>query len=278
MMIKVLRAIVIKKLHHIKPAQNLRLSIGPENAILVRTRFEFMNIIQNRRLKSIIEIGPLSRPMLHGPEIDYFDLLPTPLLKQRAEREGLNPESVPDITFSHPEGDLTIIERIYEGVASAHCIEHQPDLISHLNNVANILEQGGCYFLVIPDSRYCFDHFISESKLTDVVKAHREMRTRPDLYSVIEHRALTCHNESGRHWNGDSGELFVDLKSRWEKAEAEFRNANGQYIDVHCWQFSPRSFRMIIEGLQLLGLSSFVIEELYETPKNDLEFFAVLKK
>jgi hypothetical protein len=187
-----------------------------------------------------------------GPEIDYFDLLPTQLLRKKAEHEGLNPNSVPEITFSHPEGDLRVINKKYNGVVSAHCIEHQPDLISHLIRVANILEPEGYYFLVIPDSRYCFDHYISKSKLTDVVKAHRERRTRLDLYSVIEHRALTCDNELRRHWRDDSGVPFVDLEIRWEKAEVEFYNSNGQYIDAHCWQFTPNSFRMIIEGLYSL--------------------------
>lgn len=114
--------------------------------------------------------------------------------------------------------------------------------------------------------------------MTEVVKAHRESRTTPDVYQVIEHRALTAHNDSMRHWRLDSGQPFVDLKTRWDQAEEEFQNSNGQYNDVHCWQFSRSSFRMIIEGLQLLGLSSFVIEELYETPKNDLEYFYILKK
>jgi len=242
------------------------------------SRLEFSNLIASEIQGKVLEIGPLNRPIVTGPNVAYFDLFPTQLLREKASQEGLNPDTVPVINYSDSNGDLGVVRHKFEAVVSAHCIEHQPDLILHLNNVANLLDSGGCYFLVIPDSRYCFDHFISESELTEVVNAHREKRTRPDLNSVIEHRALTCHNEPNRHWSEDSGDPFVDLKSRWEKAEAEFQNANGQYIDVHCWQFSPSSFRMIIEGLQLLGLSSFVIEELYETPKNDLEFFAVLKK
>jgi hypothetical protein len=61
-------------------------------------------------------------------------------------------------------------------------------------------------------------------------------------------------------------------------AKLEFENARGTYIDVHCWQFTPNSLRGIIEALFKLGVIDFEIEEVWETPKNDLEFCAVLKK
>ena len=54
-----------------------------------------------------IEIGPFANPLLHGPNVKYLDVLPTEQLITRARELD---------------------------------IEHQPDLIKHLNQVEAILE------------------------------------------------------------------------------------------------------------------------------------------
>ena len=244
----------------------------------LKSRDDFVHLIQSYGEVDILEIGPLNRPMLLGPKISYFDLLPTQLLREKSIREGLDPSGVPEINFWNEVGDLRVISRDFFGVVSAHCIEHQPDLINHLSQVENLLRTDGRYFVVMPDHRYCFDHFIAPSKLTEIVRANRESRRVPDLYSVIEHRALTCHNDPVLHWNEKSGVALVDLKRRWQLAEDEFNSAAGRYIDVHVWQFSPESFRDILNGLFILGLTNFEVEELFPTPENDLEFFCVLRK
>ena len=88
-------------------------------------------------------------------------------------------------------------------VFSSHCIEHQPDLVRHLQEVANLLEPDGAYFLLIPNKLYCFDHFIAETSVADVMLAHHLGHRVHTLASVIEHRALTTHNDPSRHWLGD---------------------------------------------------------------------------
>jgi hypothetical protein len=147
-----------------------------------------------------------------------------------------------------------------------------------MKEVSSLLNVNGYYAFIVPDSRYCFDHFLSPSNLSLVVRAWIEERRKPDVWNVIEHRALTCHNDPILHWQNQSGSAFSNLNERWLAAEEEFKDANGNYIDVHCWQFTPNSLEIILIGLRELGLIDFEIHELWETPQNDLEFCVILKK
>ena len=244
------------------------------------TRSGFLSILLEQESESsILEIGPLNRPLVKTPNTKYFDLHPTAELKKKAKSEGLDPETVPHISFSDPTGNLGVIDEKFNNIVSAHCIEHQPNLISHLVACSNLLTGlSSRYWLVVPDKRYCFDALIPESSIVEVVKAHEEKLTRPSIWKVIEHRALTTHNDPVLHWQNNHGVQNLDILPRFNAAKAEFDNSQGKYIDVHCWQFTPNSLRGIVDALFKLGMIDFEIEEVWETPENDLEFCAVLKK
>lgn len=144
-----------------------------------------------------LEIGPFDRPLLSPDRAKFFDVLPGELLKLRASSlSDRNPATVPNIDYHSPTGDLTIVQEKFALVASSHSIEHAPDLVQHLKQIEQLLETGGCYAALIPDCRYCFDHYLSESNIAEVLEAHFEGRKTHTLASVIEHRALTTHNDS----------------------------------------------------------------------------------
>ncbi len=227
-----------------------------------------------------LEIGPFDAPIVTGPEVRYFDVLDQQGLQTRAAKLNRKPAGVPHIDYVSATGDLGIVDRKFKAVVSAHAIEHQPDLVKHLSDVAGLLEDGGRYYLLIPDKRYCFDHFIAESTVADVYQAHVEGRDRHLLKSVIEHRALTTHNDALRHWAGDhsNGSYLASIPARTKAAIAEYEAANGGYVDVHAWQFTPPSFLRLIEQLSALDAINLVPEAVYETPYNRLEFMAVLRK
>lgn len=243
------------------------------------SRVDFIANLEQQRELTHLEIGPLNRPLLRGENIKYFDLQDTSDLKSKAKNEGLDPNTVPEIDFHHEEGDLAVIDEKFDSVVSAHVIEHQPDLIRHLQNVSNLLKSNsGLYSLIIPDKRYCFDALIPESKITDIIEAFENKTTKPSLWKVVEHRALTTHNDPVLHWSGIHGNLSTDLRKRWEAAVNEFENSSGKYIDVHCWQFTPDSFAAIINGLCDLGYIDFKVQEIFDTPKDDLEFCVTLAR
>jgi hypothetical protein len=228
---------------------------------------------------SVLEIGPFCNPCLVGDRVRYFDVLDKAGLISRAQAIGFDHSRVPNIDYVSPTGDLSVISERFESVLSSHCIEHQPDLIRHLNDVANLLHRNGLYFLLIPDKRYCFDHFIRESTIADVIDAHFSRRIRHTAKSVIEHRALTTHNDPGRHWRGDHGHPFTtEGIQRVRDAIKEFDSNRDSYIDVHAWQFTPESFRGVTEQIDRLGFAPVRPLRIYQTLFGSNEFCAILQR
>jgi SAM-dependent methyltransferase len=245
----------------------------------VTSRLEFANALQsNYSSDLILEIGPLNRPMITSPNVRYFDLLNTQGMRQKAEQEGLDPNTVPEIHFYHENGDLGVVDERFGLVVSAHVIEHQPDLIRHLRAVTSLLIPSGRYALVIPDKRYCFDAALPVSRLTDFLRAFSEQRVRPDIWSIVEHRALTVHNDAVRHWDESETSQVSGFENRYLAAIEEARLKAHQYVDVHCWQFHPESFADSVRLLAEIDMIDFEVEYIFETPRNDLEFFVILRK
>jgi hypothetical protein len=235
----------------------------------------------NINFNSCLEIGPFDTPILVGNNVKYFDVLNKEQLIQRANninRTG-NINNIPYIHYVDKNGNLLSINDKFDLILSCHSIEHQIDFIGHLNDVAKLLNNNGYYVIIIPDKRLCFDHFINESTIADILDAHYNKRTRHRLKSVIEHRALICHNNPTEHWKNNHG-TQNDTNTNIKEAIKEYLDAekNNTYIDVHAWQFTPNSFRKIIKLLNELGLINLNIERIYNTINNTFEFIAILKK
>jgi len=242
----------------------------------LRDRFDFVELISTE--SRVLEIGPFNSPLKRGRNVKYFDVLDRNGLITRANQIGYDPAGIPEIDFVEPNGNLRSISKSFDYVVSSHVVEHQPNLVKHFNDVYDLLTDGGCYFIIVPDKRYCFDHFIPESTLAQVIDAHFNGFTRHPLARVIEHRVLTTHNDAIRHWQGDHGERYASLSVRYEFALNEYQSAKGGYIDVHGWYFTPESFHQIIGGLRQVGLMSFDPIRIYPTLYGSLEFWAILQK
>jgi len=225
----------------------------------------------------ILEIGPFFTPMHKGPNVKYFDVEDQQNLIRRAKNidPDFKVEDIPFIDYVSPTADLTIIEEEFDAVFSSHVIEHQFDLIDHLQKAATVLSRGGRYYLVVPDKRYCFDHFQQVSTIADVIGAHYEKRKKHTLKSLLDHRVLTTHNDPVAHWKGDHGELS-DIAEKIQKAIAEYEA--GGYVDTHGFFFTPTSFKEILDLLFELGYINFKVNRIHETAPDNFEFFCVLEK
>ncbi|MEA5415573.1 methyltransferase domain-containing protein [Synechococcus sp. BA-132 BA5] len=219
------------------------------SASLIRSRHDFLSYLAT--CKSLLEIGCFDRPsleFLNDQErvIHYADYLAYDQLVERARLiPGRNPETVPPIEYVLSAGYDKINVK-YEAVVSHHCVEHQPDLIGHLLNVRDLVASQGAYFFSVPDKRRCFDHYIPSSTIVDVVVAHLERRAKPPLQSVLEHRCFISHR-----WEEEDdpySSLDSDMRLRINAAFEEFKR--GDYIDVHCWQFTPASLKTLFSQIK----------------------------
>jgi len=252
---------------------------------IVDSRHAFIKFSES--CSSVLEIGPFFNPALSksNTNVKYLDFCSTTELEERAKDiPGADLKAIPTIDYVWGGERYTdLISERFDAVFSSHNIEHQPSLVHHLNEVSSVLKRGGRYFLAIPDKRYCFDHYMPETNLAEILNAYLEKRDRHSARSVLLHRFYTVHNDPVRHWQGDHDEdpfefyrTSANMPSGIEPSLDEIRNSNG-YIDTHAWFFTPDSFRSICVQLKKLGLIQGAVERVYNTVKNSNEFYAVLK-
>jgi len=240
-------------------------------------REEFLKQVVGRAEGEALEIGPSWAPILRGSHASYLDIFDAGELRSRATKNGADPDSCPEVIDY--VGDIANVDRQFDYVVSSHAIEHQPDLVHHLASVAKLLKPGGRYFLIIPDKRFCFDALKPESTIAGVLQAHRERRSHHSLQSVIEGAAFSTHNDAAVHWQTPPEPLDdEELANRVEAALKEFDAAEGDYLDVHAWYFTPSSFRAIASTLFKLGLTDLEPVRVFNTPRNRLEFCAIVEK
>lgn len=210
-----------------------------------------------------LEIGPFFNPVVTGKNVKYVDVLSTSELTARAKSVSASPKqiaNIPNIDFVSKDGSLEIVNEKFDYLVSSHNLEHQPDLVGHLNQASAILNDGGRYKMAVPNCAYCFDADLPPSKISDIIHAHRLQAKTHSIAKVIEHRALTTHNDSQAHWETSfqPWKEYTPINSaRITAAIEEFDSADGKYIDVHSWQFLPHTLADILRALIELNLIHF---------------------
>lgn len=170
-------------------------------------------------------------------------------------------------------------DRKYNFVINDLDINYELNIVSHLENIYNILENEGFYIIVIPDKRYSFEHYIKETDITDVLEDYYGKRDKNSIKTLIQYRCYTTHNDPKRHWLNDHGKKTIDENKFFLKYTLnEHLDKNKEQLNVHNYQFTPDSFKEIFTKLVFLELTKFTIEEIYPTLRNSNEFFVVLKK
>jgi len=225
----------------------------------------------------LLEIGPYFSPVFVGPNVQYLDVFDATELRSKAVANGFNTDRIPDV-IHFTKGLDECSGRDFDAVFSSHAIEHQPDLIRHLQAVSAALKPGGAYWVIIPDKRYCFDHPLPETRLVDVLDAYLEKRTRHTAKAVISHMVLTDHNDPLAHWQGRHGEAAPLNVERMRQSLKHFEDHDGAYIDCHAWHLTPDGFRAILRDLTDLGMNPFGSFQVHDTPYGTFEFTAVLSK
>ena len=221
----------------------------------------------------LLEIGPYFTPAFKGPNVRYLDVFDGPTLRRLAEAQGADPGGCPEVIhYTNGMGEAAGAD--FEAVFSSHAIEHQPDLVTHLQQVAAALKPGGLYWVICPDKRYCFDHKRPASTIADVLDARG--RTRNTRRNVIAQVVLMDHNDAVRHWQGDHDDVSVLERERLAWALQHIEEKGEDYIDVHAWHLTPPVMRRILSSLIDLKLIPFTRFRVYDTPVNRNEFMAVL--
>lgn len=163
----------------------------------------------------------------------------------------------------------------YDYIIASHVIEHVPNLIGFLEDCRSILKPGGVMSLAIPDMRFCFDCLRSVSDIGGVIDAHLLDRKSNSPGRVYDYFSKAVMLGDAHLW---STETLEGLRFMRETDFAPFAFAQAlhkdQDYDVHCWTFTPSSFRMILQSLNKLGFVGLKEIEFFDS--SDGEFFLTL--
>jgi len=231
-----------------------------------------------------LEIGPSHNPLApkkKGFNVHILDHASAAELRNKYQGHGVNLDNIEEVDFVwHGEPFQGLIGKTgcYDWIIASHVIEHVPDLISFLQQCEALLKPTGVLSLVIPDKRYCFDYFSSSSSTGSVLDAYAEKRVRPSHGQIFDHFANASKRNGNIAWSSDglggADELvhtFTEAQAHWARSVSTM-----DYIDVHCWRFTPASFRLLVSELLILGLIGLEIKAEFDT--TGCEFYVSLSK
>jgi hypothetical protein len=235
----------------------------------------FLDVARQRGL----EIGPLDRPIVTrdmGP-VEYVDRARRDELVHTYGATGeVDPQRIVDV--DHVWGEQRLVEcvggvRAYDYLLASHVIEHVPDLFGWLQEIGEVLVDGGLGVFVVPDRRYTFDVRRRTSGEAEFLDAYVRGLRRPDARQVFDcffHQELLDRRSSSEEV--ERTYLARHLLDVCRRAEA------GEYVDAHCWVFTPRSLLGGLELASRLLLLPFEIVALLPPERGDIDFLLVLRR
>jgi len=229
-----------------------------------------------------LEIGPAHSPIAPrrgGFNVHVLDYMDADALREKFQDVDVDLAQIEEVDFvwgGEPLRQLVGGTYRYDWIIASHVIEHLPDLAGFLNDCQDVLKPEGVVSLVVPDKRYCFDHFRPLTTTGEVLDAFGQRRNRPTPGSVFDHM-MNCVTLDGQiSWSAEthgkygSTYSFEYARNVWDQA-----TAGVGYVDVHVSCFTPASFRLILQDLRSLGLlTSLDVTHEFETTGN--EFFVTL--
>ena len=251
---------------------------------------EFIKLIPSEA--RTLEVGPYNRPTLlknQYPNVKYMDLFTSEEI-----RENINKYATETVTTEIPEKiDIIVDPNVrpsfqtnlkFDFIYSAHNIEHYPDIINHLNEMATLAAAMHTkFFVTVPDKRYCYDHFQNESDFTEMIDAYLEKRINHSFSSYFRHIVYSAHNNIWEHWHGVHGpnprktpinlNYATELRHKLDTARDERQR---KFADIHAWYFTNESFEYNINLTNTLGLHPWRVEAISQPERFSPEFHAIL--
>lgn len=236
-----------------------------------------------------LEVGPLDAPLAPRdtvPNVSYVDVVDREgLIAHYAGEPLVEGQHIPEIDYVLTTSDRvqTLGEAVRAGapfdwVLASHVIEHVPDVIGWLTDLADAMSDDAELVLIVPDRQFTFDFHRHQTTVGQMLEAHDLGQTRPSVRAVYDNFHNACAIDSTEAWAGVVPEAesryhpLSDVLDRLERARS------GEYVDSHVWTFTAGAFLDQVVELGRLGLSDLVVEQLVPTEVGGIEFYAVLRR
>ncbi|MGQ0615799.1 MAG: methyltransferase domain-containing protein [Acidimicrobiia bacterium] len=228
-----------------------------------------------------LEVGALHNPVLTKAESDvrYVDHAATEDLRAKYADHPHVAEMVDvDVVWNGGQLVHAVGPQPVDYVIASHVIEHVPDLIGWLAQMADVLRPDGVLSLVIPDKRYCFDTRRATSAMPEIVDAWLTNAERPSVRAVYDFYANLVAVDALTIWAGAGDHPSQPMDHRLGLEWARKASGSQEYVDVHCWVFTPTSFLEVLEKLMELGLLRFRVLAAHDTEPGGDEFYVSLQR
>lgn len=237
-----------------------------------------------------LEIGPLDRPFAarESANVRYVDIRSAEHLRAHyAHDPAVDCDAIPEIDFPIYDEDgngRSLAEAArsgapYDWVVASHVVEHVPDLIAWLSDIASLLRDDGVLALVVPDRRSSFDAIRPQTTVGQMLQANADRDTVPSVRAVYDHFNMAVEVKTTEMWAGYSAEGQRRIHNRDDaRALMEHVRTAREYVDCHVWTFTPASFVEQILELNEIGYCDFVVDRLRPTDPDELEFFVTLRR
>lgn len=166
----------------------------------------------------------------------------------------------------------------FDVIYGSHVLEHQVDLIGHLQSLEKLLKPGGRVIEIIPDLRACFDALRFPTVTSDALLVHLKKPRVHQGKQVFDCLSCEVTANIGRRmiaadFEGVTYRRGVD--DAW-RAMLDAELADATYQDTHAWTFTPESFRLLMIELRLLGLVRLAPTSV--SPRYGNQFCTVLER
>jgi len=232
-----------------------------------------------------VEIGPRESPLItraHG-RILYADYADTATIRATLPHPSIDPARVVDIDIVTGGGRLSaaMTEQV-DYIVASHVAEHVPDLLGWLADLHRVIKPSGTLGLAIPDRRFTFDRYRTESTIAEAVEAFVLGYERPSVRQIFDSAWQAVPMEVAEGWRGGPDDA-ASLRHRVAKLRPALSlvrevQASGRYNDAHCWVFTPASFLEFFDRAAQLGLLPYELEQFHPTEEGGYEFYAVLRR
>lgn len=234
------------------------------------------------RLKGL-EIGPLQDPMVRKSDgfVLYVDHADTEFIKNANRSPLFNNDDICDIDIVWGDRPLReLVPHPMDYVVASHVIEHVPDMIGWLIDLDGALTADGVICLAIPDRRFTFDLRRPESTAGEMIEAFLMRVRRPPARHLFDQIALQAAFPKAEAWEDDMLSQTTPEEKHLATARcmAERVTATTDYVDAHCWVFTPETFLNVAERLSGVGLFPFTIDYFHPTEYGDYVFHVRLRK
>lgn len=245
---------------------------------------------RSERLKSLfdpfgfgLEIGPSHNPLLpksEGFQVETLDHMSQEQLKLKYSNiESVDVSRIEHVDYVSDGSSMRNLinkKHCYDYIVASHVIEHITDPLRFFLDCEVLLKEDGVLALAIPDKRFIFDVTRPLATTGGILQAHIEQRTRHTPGAIFDEVAYNVLRNGCPGWHSeDSGSLSFASDITTVKKIFEDVQHTDHFHDIHAWQFTPSSFRLIVNDLW--EIKSIKFQELQFYPEGG-EFFISLAK